>query len=666
LLAGTVGFVALVGDLYGVGALYRMLGFGSMALHTAAAVLLLALGTLAARPRRGFMRVLSANTIAGALARRLLPAIVCVPLVLGWLRLRGQEAGWYETAFGLSIYAVANVFCLGALAWLSGAALLRSELARRRDQDALVENERRQAAALGVSEARKTAVIESALDAIIAMDGHGLVTDFNAAAERTFGYRRADAVGRPLAELIVPARLREAHTQGLRRYLATGEGPVLGSRLELPALRADGSEFQAEVSIVAVAGASGPAFIGFVRDITEQKRAEQARRRAAQLEAENLRVQTANRLKSEFLANMSHELRTPLNSIIGFSQLLHDGVVEPVSPRQREFLGDVLASAGHLLELINDVLDLSKVEAGKMEFRPEPTDLVALVGEAVGALRAQMAGKQIRVETTVSPEVGIVEVDPARLKQVLYNYLSNALKFTADGGRVAVRVLPEGEGRFRVEVEDTGIGIAPGDVPRLFVEFQQLDGGLAKQHQGTGLGLALTRRLVEAQGGSVGVHSRPGEGSTFHAVLPRQARSSQGEAVEDKDDDDAGAPMVLVVDDDPASQRLMSANVAQLGYSCVCVADAEAALRVVAETPPAAVVLDLLMPRVDGFQFLERFRERAENRSIPVLVWSVKDLTSEERAVLAEAAQVVIHKGQPAGTDLVQVLRRLLARDGSA
>ena len=232
----------------------------------------------------------------------------------------------------------------------------------------------------------------------------------------------------------------------------------------------------------------------------------------------------ANRTKSEFLANMSHELRTPLNAIIGFTELMHKGKVGPVSPDHKEYLGDVLASSKHLLQLINDVLDLAKVESGKMEFRAESVDIGKLVCEVRDILRGLASGKRIRVEAQIDPAVSSAVVDPSRLKQVLYNYLSNAIKFTHDDGRVTIRVSPNGMDQFRLDVEDTGIGIRPEDIPGLFMEFRQLDTSAGKKYQGTGLGLALTKRIVEAQSGKVEVRSIPGRGSTFSALLPRVSK----------------------------------------------------------------------------------------------------------------------------------------------
>jgi signal transduction histidine kinase len=229
-------------------------------------------------------------------------------------------------------------------------------------------------------------------------------------------------------------------------------------------------------------------------------------------------------MKSEFLANMSHELRSPLNGMIGFSQLLFDGKLGPISGQQKDVIERVLKSSEHLLHLINGVLDLSKVEAGRFEFHPEPLSTRDLVHEVTGALGATAEAKRIRLESVVAPDVQTVVADAARLKQVLYNYLSNALKFTGENGRVAVNLRAEGSAEFCLEVIDSGVGIAPEDISRIFVEFQQLDSGKAKRFQGTGLGLALTKRIVEAQGGRVGVKSTPGEGSTFFAILPRDPR----------------------------------------------------------------------------------------------------------------------------------------------
>lgn len=235
-------------------------------------------------------------------------------------------------------------------------------------------------------------------------------------------------------------------------------------------------------------------------------------------------LEQANRHKSEFLTNMSHELRTPLNAIIGFNELVSRGKAGPISDQQKEFLNDSLNSARHLLQLINDVLDLAKVEAGKMDFRPQSVDLEQLIGEVRDVLRGLATSKKLRIECSVDPLVSPVVVDSARVKQVLYNFLSNAIKFTNEGGTITIRVQRETATHFRLDVEDTGIGIAPEDTHKLFIEFQQLDAGHGKRYAGTGLGLALTKRIVEGHQGRVEVASTLGKGSTFSAILPRHCQ----------------------------------------------------------------------------------------------------------------------------------------------
>ena len=244
--------------------------------------------------------------------------------------------------------------------------------------------------------------------------------------------------------------------------------------------------------------------------------------RALALEGENLRrLHEASRLKSEFLVNLSHELRTPLNTVMGFASFIQSAKAGPVTDAQKEYLGDILTSSRHLLQLIDDILDLAKIEAGKMKFHLKQVEIAPLVGEVCDSMRMLAAEKNIALTFEVDSSMPTATLDRAKLKQVLYNYLSNAIKFTPGNGSVKVRVSPERGERFRIEVEDTGIGIAAEDLPHLFADFQQLEAGSAKKYQGTGLGLSLTMRIVEAQGGMVGVKSTPVVGSIFWAILPR-------------------------------------------------------------------------------------------------------------------------------------------------
>ncbi len=377
------------------------------------------------------------------------------------------------------------------------------------------------------------ALLEAAPDALVIVGRDGRIVLVNGQTERLFGYSRVDLIGQPV-EKLVPARHFAEHEGHRRNYFTEPRVREMGSGLELSALRKDGVEIPVEISLSPLETEHGILVSAAIRDVSERK--EQYRR-----------VQEASRLKSEFLANMSHELRTPLNAIIGFAELMHLEKVGSVSPDQKEYLGDILSSARHLLQLINDVLDLAKVESGTLEFHPEPIELARVVGEVGDVLRNIAAQKRVRIDVSVDPRVGEVVIDSSKLKQILYNYLSNALKFSNENGRVWVRVMAEGEDAFRIEVEDAGVGIRPDDLGRLFVKFQQLDASSARKYPGTGLGLALTKRIVEAQGGRVGVRSRYGSGSTFFAILPRRGATrspganaakgkSRGEAL------DAGGP----------------------------------------------------------------------------------------------------------------------------
>ncbi|HET7868686.1 MAG TPA: response regulator, partial [Burkholderiaceae bacterium] len=461
------------------------------------------------------------------------------------------------------------------------------------------------------------AIVASSNDAIIGRTLDGRITTWTEAATRLLGYAADEAIGSRLD--------LQAGSAGAAKEAALVEQLKHGGKvdtLETVYVCRDGARVDVSVTLSPIPDAAG-AVVGashIVRDISERKRHEELRRREAQLEAENQHILESNRLKSAFLANMSHELRTPLNAIIGFAELLHMGQVPAQAPQHQEFLGHIRNSGRHLLQLINDLLDLSKVESGKFEFHPERVDLERLAREVAVILHETAERKEIEIRIEVAPEVRHLVLDPARLRQVLYNYLSNALKFTSSGGAVVLRAMPEGTDRVRLEVQDSGEGIAPDDLGRLFTEFQQLDNSRGRVHAGTGLGLALTRRLVEAQGGSVGVRSRLQEGSVFHAILPRVAGPvvPRPEVVQLAAPE--GAPRILVIEDDRRDQEFLAQALRRAGFHAEVVATGEQAIARTREVAFSAITLDLILPDLPGLAVLADIRAHGLNRDVPVVL----------------------------------------------
>ncbi|HRD84108.1 MAG TPA: ATP-binding protein [Rubrivivax sp.] len=348
-------------------------------------------------------------------------------------------------------------------------------------------------------------LLDATPDAILLVNHAGTVRYVNEAAVNLFGRSRDELEHEPLGFSVLDA---------------------LPS--EITILR-HGEERICEMRVVQMEWDDERSYLASIRDITVRKRAEALEVQSRELKLQYARLEASHRLKSLFVANMSHELRTPLNAIIGFAQLLRDDYVDTASPDYKVFVGHILKSGQDLLRMISDILDLSKLESGKFRFQAEPVDLCALTRSIIDTLVGITAQRRCTIRLHVDPGLPRVRLDPARFKQVLYNYLSNALKFSHDGGEIEVRLAFEGEDCFRLSVRDNGAGIDPEDIGKLFVEFQQLDSGAAKRHQGTGLGLALTRHLVEAQGGRVGVDSAPGEGAEFYAVLPLVRTSGREE-----------------------------------------------------------------------------------------------------------------------------------------
>ena len=383
--------------------------------------------------------------------------------------------------------------------------------------------------------------------------------------------------------------------------------------------------------------------------------------RSRKIEAQNRELAHASRLKSEFLASMSHELRTPLNAIIGFSEALKDGLLGTMPPDQLDYATEVYQSGRHLLSLINDILDLSKIEAGKMELDVESVDVASLIGNALTIMKERAAKGGVAVTQTIELGIVTVDADGRKLRQIIYNLLSNAVKFTPSGGSVRVEVKRVGA-ELEFAVVDSGIGISPEERSRLFQPFEQLDGGIARKFEGTGLGLVMVKNLVELHGGSIGVDSEVGKGSRFWVRLPATRDDTQSpqaaRSVLARPAGGAGTetPRVLVVDDDPAAISLARRWLEKEGYAVEGAETCDAAWAQIRRQPPDAILLDILFENgPGGWEFLERLRNTPEHADIPVVVVSI---VADLGRGLALGALQVLQK-PVAGTDLLRAVESL-------
>ena len=345
--------------------------------------------------------------------------------------------------------------------------------------------------------------------------------------------------------------------------------------------------------------------------------------------------------KSRFLASMSHELRTPLNSIIGFSELLEQEIPGPLRSKQKEYVDNVLGSGRHLLNLVNEILDLSKIEAGKMNLQPEWTSLQVIAGEVRDSLGplAQKAG--VTLSLAIAGGLPDLYVDPMRLKEILINLTSNAIKFTPTGGQITITGGRAGD-KIEVAVRDSGVGIAPDDLDRLFREFEQIHTALPTKPQGTGLGLVLVKKLAEIHGGTVGVTSEPGKGSTFTVSFPdlRRGLAPRAGIADPGAAEAVAAPQVLIVDDDPRAAELIGTHLRGAGLSVAFASTADQAVRLAALLQPQAITLDILMPDGSGWSVLERLKQEPKTAAVPVVIISVVD--EPQRGLMLGAAHCLV------------------------
>jgi PAS domain S-box-containing protein len=494
------------------------------------------------------------------------------------------------------------------------------------------------------SELRFRAVTRSVSDAVITANGDGEIIFWNEGASLIFGYAEEEMLGQPLT-VLMPERYREGHRKGLARLRTTGEPRLIGKPIELNGLRNDGSEFPLELSLGAWELGDESFYSGVIRDVTERRRVEEETERSREEAAR------ANQAKSEFLSRMSHELRTPLNAILGFGQLLE---LDELDERKSDHVHQILKAGRHLLELINEVLEISRIEAGELAISPEPVSLAETVREALALVEPMAADRDVRLSVDVGglAKDGHVHADRQRLRQVLLNLLSNAIKYNRTGGRVDVS-FARGDGTpIRTLIADTGLGIDREQLAGIFEPFERLGAELSEV-EGTGLGLALAKRLLEAMGGSIAVASEPGRGSTFTIELqaseapdglpvvgvPEGAMEEIGSGLE------PGHHRILYIEDNPSNltlvERILDHHPA---VDLLPAMQGRLGLELAREHQPGMILLDLHLPDIQGEEVLRRLKADELTREIPVVVLSADASTKQSERLLRLGAREYLTK----------------------
>lgn len=468
------------------------------------------------------------------------------------------------------------------------------------------------------AEQRLTSILELAPTAFIMVDDMTRITMVNRAMETLFGYARDELLGQ-LLEILIPPKLRSGHAERVKGFFSAPKARTMQGDLGLMGMRKDGTTIPVEIGLCPYPTSDGIGVLASLVDTTERQRAMDAMSRAMEL-------------KDGFLAGMSHELRTPLGAILGVTEALQERIYGDVSAEQREPLRTIEASARHLLSLVDEVLDLSRLEAGAMEVRLEMVSVDALCSEAIRLIRPQARAAKLRLSTSDDGRTSKLQGDPRRLKQILLNLLSNAVKFTPEGGEVSLEVTRRSDDLVAIMVRDTGIGVAPDKLSLLFKPFVQIDGGLNRSHKGSGLGLALSEQLAGLHGGHIEVESEVGKGSSFSLVLPLRSGPLAGKlsGVESEP-----RTAVLVEDSKPAA-RLMKHYLVGLGMEVTLLPDGQDVVDIVERLQPSIVVLDLLLPDGSGLHVLKSLKQRESTREVPVLVASIVDEAAHSLSAGAE------------------------------
>jgi PAS domain S-box-containing protein len=515
--------------------------------------------------------------------------------------------------------------------------------------------------------------LEATPDAILEIDEQGRIVLANAEATRMFQYTH-DELRQLRVEDLMPERFRHGHLYHRDGYSKSPMRRPMGVGHGLYALRKDRAEFAVDIDLSPMSGSAAGHVLCVIRDVSERRSAEEKirmlnqhlERRSselalanAELSIRNREVERANRLKSEFLASMSHELRTPLNTILGFSELLSEEGVGALNEKQKRFVSHIRRDAQHLLELINDILDLSKIEAGRLELHLEEFPMAVAVAEVLTSIRPLAANKGLTLDTDVDTRI-VVNADRVRFKEILYNLLSNAIKFTPSGGRVWIESFAETDA-VRLMVGDTGIGIAVEDQTAIFESFRQASATTKGVREGTGLGLAITKRLVEHHGGRIWVESELGRGSRFYFTLPIAGVEAIEEPMGAPSESVLSRPLALITSHQSALREQLGEWLGEESYRTAAAASGADAVQKAKELNPQLILLDMDVPGRSGWETLHDLKTAPELASIPVAIISSTDEQKMGSALGAVACltKPVTHQA------LTQMLRTVLKQQNA-
>ena len=634
LICGFEALLAVLGYAYGIGVFYGMHSFIPMALHTAVAFLVVAFGIMSCQASSGFLAVITGNNAGGMMARRLLPAAILVPAVIGWLRLEGQRIGFFDSEFGVALYTVTNMLVFGSLVACNAYLLFKTDAARakadhrvRRTHDELEERKHQLETAVHANQL----IMDNSRDVICTVDENGSFITVSAASEALWGYKPQELCGRAYIEMVHPED--RARTNQVAADIMTGSAV---NDFENRYIRKDGSFI--DVMWSAYWSEADRLMFAVARDSTERARTEKALKEAKE-EADR-----ANRAKSEFLSRMSHELRTPMNAILGFAQLLE---MEELTEDQQESVGHIIRGGRHLLELINEVLDISRIEAGRMSLSPEPVLLADVLCETIDLVRPLATDREVRVTSRDVSDLYVL-ADRQRLKQILINLISNSIKYNRTGGSVTLSCEAR-DGRARILITDTGLGIPAERIEQLFTPFERL-GAEQSTIEGTGLGLAVAKRLAEAMQGSIGVESVSGQGSTFWLELPLTQSPLALAKLLDEEPTIAHIDLretrnVLYIEDNLSNLRLIERVLLRRPLVALhSAANGREGLKLAREQMPDLILLDLNLPDIHGHEVLNRLQSDPRCAGIPVVVISADATLAQKKRLLQAGAKEYLSK----------------------